>query len=80
MFLQCETCSFVKKNVHTMHSVLKLHEKLQLMVDARRLCDSTLASQVYATAKDQIRCDTGILSRSILICIPLASANVKQKV
>ena len=65
----------------TMHSELKPHEKLQLVLDTRQLCDNQLASQVYSKVKEHIGGDTSTrLCSSILIRIPLAPNVVKNKV
>ena len=71
----------VRHFLQTRHSVLKPAEKLQLILDTRRACDSQLASQVYQKAKEQIRRDTGtLIHRSMTVRVPLASVPMKRKI
>ena len=67
--------------VQTRHSVLTPAEKLQLVLDTRRVCDSQLASLVYQKAKEHIKRDTGTtLHRTICVRIPLMSPALKRAV
>ena len=62
-----------------MHSSLSVAEKLRLVFDSKKFCDSGLASQVFVKARKHIKRDTGVvIRRQLLVKVPMMDHTLKN--
>ena len=68
-----------KHFVQCMHSSLSVAEKLRLVFDSKKFCESGLASQVFVKARKHIKRDTGVvIRRQFLVKVPMMDHTLKN--
>ena len=67
-----------KSFIECMHSSLSINDKLRLVYESKKFCDSTLASQVFVKARKHIKRDTGVvIRRQLLVKVPMMDCTLK---